>query len=93
MSLIDCGCGPGTITIELAKAVVPGQVVGIDLEPKRIEQARTTAFKEGVNNIRFEVASVFELPFANDYFDAAFEHTLLSNWRSLFVQSLRSGGY
>ena len=32
MSLIDCGCGPGTITIELAGFITPGHVVGIDFE-------------------------------------------------------------
>lgn len=31
MRLLDCGCGPGSITLGLAKAVLPGQVVGIDL--------------------------------------------------------------
>ena len=37
MTLLDCGCGPGTITVGLAEAVAPGQVVGIDLEPGMIE--------------------------------------------------------
>jgi ubiquinone/menaquinone biosynthesis C-methylase UbiE len=76
MSLIDCGCGPGTITIALARAVAPGQVVGVDTDGNRIEQARATAAKEGVENVRFEMASVFELPFPDNSFDAAFEHTL-----------------
>jgi len=26
MSLLDCGCGPGSITIDLAEFVTPGQV-------------------------------------------------------------------
>ena len=30
MRLIDCGCGPGSITIDLARIVAPGGVVGID---------------------------------------------------------------
>ena len=30
MSLLDVGCGPGTITIDLAVRVAPGVVVGID---------------------------------------------------------------
>jgi SAM-dependent methyltransferase len=29
MSLLDCGCGPGTITLGLADAISPGQAVGI----------------------------------------------------------------
>ncbi len=31
MRLLDCGCGPGAITLDLAKRVAPGSVVGIDL--------------------------------------------------------------
>jgi cyclopropane fatty-acyl-phospholipid synthase-like methyltransferase len=31
MRLIDCGCGPGSITIDLAQAVAPGEAIGIDL--------------------------------------------------------------
>ena len=33
MSLLDCGCGPGTITLGLAGAISPGQAVGIELSP------------------------------------------------------------
>jgi ubiquinone/menaquinone biosynthesis C-methylase UbiE len=38
--LLDVGCGPGTITIDLAQMVAPGNVVGIDNEPVPLEQAR-----------------------------------------------------
>ena len=30
MRLIDCGCGPGSITVDLAQAVAPGIAIGID---------------------------------------------------------------
>ena len=30
MDLLDVGCGPGTITVDLAKRVAPGQVIGVD---------------------------------------------------------------
>jgi 2-polyprenyl-3-methyl-5-hydroxy-6-metoxy-1,4-benzoquinol methylase len=33
MRVLDCGCGPGSITVGLAQAVTPGEVVGIDVEP------------------------------------------------------------
>ena len=33
MNLLDCGCGPGSITIDLAEIVGPGKVTGIDIEP------------------------------------------------------------
>jgi hypothetical protein len=33
LRLLDCGCGPGSLTLELAAHVAPGEVVGIDREP------------------------------------------------------------
>jgi ubiquinone/menaquinone biosynthesis C-methylase UbiE len=77
MSLLDCGCGPGTITIGLAQAVTPGQVVGIDIEPSLVERASDLGKERGISNVRFQVANVFDLPFPEDPFDAVFAHTLL----------------
>jgi SAM-dependent methyltransferase len=39
-SLLDIGCGPGTITVDLAARVAPGRVVGLDAAKPVIEQAR-----------------------------------------------------
>ena len=40
MRLLDCGCGPGSITLDLAAVVAPGEVVEIDLDPVSVELAR-----------------------------------------------------
>ena len=53
MSVLDVGCGPGSITIELAKAVSPGTVVGIDIDPAAVQLARKSAADAGVSNISF----------------------------------------
>jgi ubiquinone/menaquinone biosynthesis C-methylase UbiE len=79
MSLLDCGCGPGTITIGLAQAVAPGQVVGIDIEPSLLERASALGREQEVSNVHFQVANVFELSFSAGSFDAVFAHTLLSH--------------
>jgi len=79
MSLLDCGCGPGTITIGIAEAVAPGRVVGIDLYEPRLEQARALAAERGADNVSFQVASVYELPFEDNTFDAAFENSMLEH--------------
>jgi ubiquinone/menaquinone biosynthesis C-methylase UbiE len=42
MSLLDCGCGPGALTADLAQLVAPGQVVGIDIAPSRSPWQRST---------------------------------------------------
>ena len=77
MTLLDCGCGPGTITIGLAEVVAPGRVVGIDRDEERIVAARKQAAERGVNNVDFQLANVSQLPFPDDFFDAAFENCLL----------------
>ena len=79
MSLLDCGCGPGTITIGLAEVVAPGRVVGIDLYEPRLEKARALAAERGADNVSFKVASVYELPFEDNTFDAAFENSMLGH--------------
>jgi SAM-dependent methyltransferase len=43
MSLLDVGCGPGTITAGFAARLAPGRVVGIDPAPEVVEQARAEA--------------------------------------------------
>ena len=79
MSLLDCGCGPGTITLGLAEAVAPGEVVGIDIGPSEVERATAFASKQGVANVRFEIANSYQLPFHDSTFDAVFAHTLLEH--------------
>jgi SAM-dependent methyltransferase len=77
MRLLDIGCGPGSITLGLAAVVAPGEVVGIDLRPEAVEQARALAAERRVSNVRFEVASVYAQPFADPAFDAVFAHAVL----------------
>lgn len=82
MSLLDCGCGPGTNTVALAEAAAPGQVVGIDLEASQIELARAYAVERGVANVRFEVGNVYALPFPDVSLDAVLAHTVLQHLKT-----------
>ena len=72
LSVLDCGCGPGPITLGLAHAVAPGSVVGIDIEPTMIERANALAAGSGLDNIDFQVADIYDLPFDDDSFDIVF---------------------
>lgn len=59
LKILDVGCGPGTITTDLASRVPQGFVVGIDPSAEVIQKARDHADKQGVTNVRFEVGDIF----------------------------------
>ena len=77
MRLLDCGCGPGSITVDWAMIVAPGEVVGIDLDPAQVELARNHAKSVGVTNVRFEQGNVQQLPYEDQSFDAVFVHGVI----------------
>ncbi|MGH9874346.1 MAG: class I SAM-dependent methyltransferase [Pyrinomonadaceae bacterium] len=81
MKLLDCGCGPGTVTLGFAEIVAPGQVVGTDIEQSQMDLATKTAEQKQVSKARFEVASIYELPFEDSSFDAVFMSALIGNLR------------
>lgn len=75
--LLDFGCGPGTISMGLAKAIAPGELHGIDVEKSQIELARAAAKAGGHDNALFHVGDVTDLPFEDESFDAAHCHAVL----------------
>src|SRR5687767_7628895 len=62
----DVGCGPGTITIDLARRVAPGEVIGVDASADVVAQARASAAKDGVTNVTFATGDAYALEFADD---------------------------
>ena len=77
LRVLDYGCGPGTISVGLAKAVDPGEMHGIDMEPSQVELARTVAAFQKQENAKFQVADVVDLPFEDGYFDVVHGHDVL----------------
>lgn len=77
--LADVGCGPGSITIDLAARVAPGEVVGIDVAADVLDQARKAAAAAGTGNVRFEMGDVYRLAAADDSFDVVYAHQLLQH--------------
>ena len=77
LRVLDFGCGPGTISVGLARAVEPGELHGIDMEESQIDLARAAAEAGGHANTTFHVGDVTDLPFEDDHFDAAHCHAVL----------------
>ncbi|MFE7447140.1 methyltransferase domain-containing protein [Streptomyces chartreusis] len=79
MRILDVGCGPGTITADLASLVPDGQVTGVDRAPGILEQARATAAGRGVPNVDFAVADVHALDFPDATFCVVHAHQVLQH--------------
>jgi SAM-dependent methyltransferase len=87
LDLLDVGCGPGTITQELAALVHPGRVVGIDASEDVIAQA--TRLQPASENVRFVTADVYDLEFDDATFDVVHAHQVLQHLSDP-VRGLRS---
>lgn len=75
-SLLDVGCGPGTITAEFAERLAPGSVLGIDVSDDVIDTARSLF---PATSAHFEVMDLYELPIADDTYDIVHAHQVLQH--------------
>jgi ubiquinone/menaquinone biosynthesis C-methylase UbiE len=79
LSLLDVGCGPGTLSADLAQRVAPGQVVGIDVESDVVELARRHATDVGASNVEFLVGDFRTAGLAPASFDVVHAHQVLQH--------------
>jgi ubiquinone/menaquinone biosynthesis C-methylase UbiE len=79
MHVLDLGCGPGTITADLAALVPQGRVTAVDAQPGILAQARAVAAGRGVTNVEFAVADAEALDFPDDSFDVVHAHQVLQH--------------
>ncbi len=77
--LLDFGCGPGTITTGLARAVAPGTVAGLDIAHAVLALARDHVARQGSANTLLARGSVYALPFGDGTFDVAYGHQVLQH--------------
>ncbi|GAA3088950.1 class I SAM-dependent methyltransferase [Streptosporangium carneum] len=79
MSLLDVGCGPGTITAELAARIAPGVATAVEVTAEALTLARTEAQRRGQSNVEFFVADVHAMEFPDDTFDVVHAHQVLQH--------------
>jgi len=75
--VLDVGCGPGSITLDVAMVVNPGEVVGVDAEASSVSKATSAAVERHIANAKFTVGSAYELPFEAGRFDLVYAHRVL----------------
>lgn len=79
LSVLDVGCGPGTITADLAARVAPGAVTAVDQAADVLAAARTEAQGRNLSNISFGTADVHNLDFPDGAFDVVHAHQVLQH--------------
>lgn len=75
--VLDVGCGPGTITADLADRVPEGHVTGIDSAQGIIDQARETVGSR--TNLGFATGDVYALDYPDGSFDVVHAHQVLQH--------------
>lgn len=79
LRLLDVGCGPGTITVDLAARVAPGATVGVDREAAVIAEARALLESPPIAPVEFRTADAYALEFDDASFDIVHAHQLLQH--------------
>jgi SAM-dependent methyltransferase len=78
-TLLDIGCGPGTITADLASLVTPGRVTALEVTDAALDLARAEIARRGIESVDFAVGDVHALDFADDSFDIVHAHQVLQH--------------
>jgi trans-aconitate methyltransferase len=96
-SVLDVGCGDGKITVEIARALPKGRVVGVDSSPNMIKLAKASFPQERYPNLCFMQMDAQHLSFKEE-FDCIFSNAALhwvKNHKSVLAgvcQSLKPSG-
>jgi ubiquinone/menaquinone biosynthesis C-methylase UbiE len=83
--VLDLGTGTGKAARVVAGRFPDSEVVGVDLSPAMVEEARNLLPEELARRVRFEVADGARLPFG----DAAFDLVVLLNMIPFFDELAR----
>ncbi|UQU63329.1 class I SAM-dependent methyltransferase [Couchioplanes caeruleus] len=78
-TVLDVGCGPGTITADLATRITPGRITALEMTDDALDLARTEIARRGLTNVDFAVGDVHALDFPDDTFDVVHAHQVLQH--------------
>lgn len=70
--VLEAGCGVGAQTVILGRNSPEASITSIDISDESAKKARLLAKKEGLENVDFQVANIFALPYEDETFDHIF---------------------
>jgi SAM-dependent methyltransferase len=70
--VLECGCGTGAQTIILARNSPEARITSIDLSRASLDKAAALIEMQGLSNVTFEQADLFDLPYEQEAFDHVF---------------------
>jgi SAM-dependent methyltransferase len=79
MTLLDVGCGPGTLTADLATLVAPGRVTALEPTEPALDLARAEIADRGLDTVDFVTGDVRSLDFPDGSFDVVHAHQVLQH--------------
>lgn len=79
VSVLDVGCGPGTISVDIATRVAPGTVLAIDSAAAPLDGARALAAEARLDTITFATGDGYAIDAADDTFDVVHAHQVLQH--------------
>jgi SAM-dependent methyltransferase len=88
IDVLDVGCGPGTITADLAALVSPGRVTALEQTDAALDLARAEIARRGLDNVDFLVGDVHALDVPDGTYDVVHAHQVLQHLPDP-VQALR----
>ncbi|MFH1037416.1 MAG: methyltransferase domain-containing protein [PVC group bacterium] len=77
--VLEAGCGVGAQTVTLARNSPGARIVSIDQSEESIARAEKRVSGEGVTNVTFRKADIYQLPFDRQSFDHVFVCFLLEH--------------
>jgi SAM-dependent methyltransferase len=89
LDLLDVGCGPGTLTVDLAARVAPGRVTGVDADTGVVAAATDHAGTVGATNVAFAAGDFRAMGLATGAYDVVHAHQVLQHLRAP-IEALRA---
>jgi SAM-dependent methyltransferase len=70
--VLEAGCGVGAQTVILAGNSPAAAFTAVDVSPESLAQAKRRVRDEGLSNVTFQAADIFDLPYPPGHFDHVF---------------------